>query len=158
VLVHERHSTRNPGEITGYAVASADSLDAQGKPIYYGGGRLAADLTLPKLRARWQSRRRGRLPAPAPRTQPPPRPPAGRTRPAPAERETGPRSRRRNGPVSGEQATAAAARATEQISSSAEADPRAAGDGLGGLGLPGRRRPAAAVVSGPPRRPSTTRL
>jgi hypothetical protein len=36
VLVHERHSTRNPGEITGYAVASADSLDAQGKPVYYG--------------------------------------------------------------------------------------------------------------------------
>src|SRR5664280_2771578 len=52
VLVHERHSERNPGEITGYAVASADSLDATGKPVYYGGGRLAADLTLPKLRAR----------------------------------------------------------------------------------------------------------
>ena len=42
VLVHERHSERNPGEITGYAVASADSLDAAGKPVYYGGGRLAA--------------------------------------------------------------------------------------------------------------------
>jgi len=33
VLVHQRHSTRNPGEITGYAVASRDSVDAQGKPI-----------------------------------------------------------------------------------------------------------------------------
>src|SRR5674536_317766 len=54
VLVHERHSERNPGEITGYAVASSDSLDAAGKPVYYGGGRLAADLTLPKLRARWE--------------------------------------------------------------------------------------------------------
>ena len=54
VLVHERHSERNPGEVTGYAVAAADSLDAAGKPVYYGGGRLAADLTLPKLRARWE--------------------------------------------------------------------------------------------------------
>src|SRR5664280_943501 len=49
VLVHERHSERNPGEITDYAVASADSVDAAGKPVYYGGGRLAAavvDLSL----------------------------------------------------------------------------------------------------------------
>ena len=44
--MHERHSERNPGEITGYAVAASDSVDAQGKPVYYGGGRLAADLTL----------------------------------------------------------------------------------------------------------------
>jgi hypothetical protein len=38
-------------------VASPDSLDATGKPIYYGGGRLAADLTLPKLRSRMGGRR-----------------------------------------------------------------------------------------------------
>ena len=30
VLVRERHSERTPGEITGYAVASPDSLDATG--------------------------------------------------------------------------------------------------------------------------------
>ena len=34
--------------------ASSDSVDAAGEPVYYGGGRLAADLTLPKLRARWE--------------------------------------------------------------------------------------------------------
>jgi hypothetical protein len=34
VLVHERYSERNPGEITGYAVASPDSVDAVGKPVY----------------------------------------------------------------------------------------------------------------------------
>jgi hypothetical protein len=50
VLVRERHSERDPDEITGYSVASPDSVDAEGKPVYYGGGRLAADLTLPKLR------------------------------------------------------------------------------------------------------------
>jgi hypothetical protein len=54
LLVRERHSERNPGEITGYAVASPDSVDSTGTPIYYGGGRLAADLTLPKLRSRWE--------------------------------------------------------------------------------------------------------
>src|SRR5450759_5751914 len=53
-VFRERHSERNPGEITGYAVASPDSVDSTGKPIYYGGGKLAADLTLPKLRRRWE--------------------------------------------------------------------------------------------------------
>src|SRR5664280_2646233 len=53
-VVRERHSERNPGEITGYAVASPDSVDSTGKPIYYGGGKLAADLTLPELRRRWE--------------------------------------------------------------------------------------------------------
>ena len=54
LLVRERHSERNPGEITGYAVASPDSVDSTGTPIYYGGGRLAAGLMLPKLRSRWE--------------------------------------------------------------------------------------------------------
>jgi hypothetical protein len=36
-VVRERHSERNPGEITGYAVASPDSVDSTGKRIYYGG-------------------------------------------------------------------------------------------------------------------------
>ena len=46
-------SERNPGEITGYADASRDSVDPQGKPVYFGGGKLAADPTLPKLRRCW---------------------------------------------------------------------------------------------------------
>jgi hypothetical protein len=45
VLVRERHSERDPDEITGYSVASPDSVDAEGKPVYHGGGRLATDLT-----------------------------------------------------------------------------------------------------------------
>ena len=54
LLVRERHSERNPGQITGYAVALPESVDVGGQPIYFGGGKLAADLTLPKLRRRWE--------------------------------------------------------------------------------------------------------
>jgi hypothetical protein len=57
VLVRARFSEKNPGEITGYAVALADSRarTAAGDPVWYGGGKLAADLSLPKLLRRWQS-------------------------------------------------------------------------------------------------------
>jgi hypothetical protein len=53
VLVRKRHSTVNPGEVTGYAVGLPDHTTKDGGTIWYGGGKLAADLTLPKLRARW---------------------------------------------------------------------------------------------------------
>ncbi len=55
VLVRQRISHRNPGEVTGYAVALPVHLNRQGEPVWFGGGKLAADLTLPKLRARWRS-------------------------------------------------------------------------------------------------------
>ncbi|MCT9934956.1 relaxase/mobilization nuclease domain-containing protein [Planotetraspora sp. A-T 1434] len=53
VLVRQRMSQRNPGEVTGYAVALPTSRNVTGEPVWFGGGKLAADLTLPKLRARW---------------------------------------------------------------------------------------------------------
>ena len=53
VLVRKRLSTVHPGEVTGYAVGLADHTTKDGSIIWYGGGKLAADLTLPKLRARW---------------------------------------------------------------------------------------------------------
>jgi hypothetical protein len=53
VLVRKRHSTTNPGEVTGYAVGLADHTTKDGGIVWYGGGKLAPDLTLPKLRARW---------------------------------------------------------------------------------------------------------
>ena len=53
VLVRKRHSTINPGEVTGYAVGLADHTTKDGGIVWYGGGKLAPDLTLPKLRARW---------------------------------------------------------------------------------------------------------
>jgi HPt (histidine-containing phosphotransfer) domain-containing protein len=52
-LVRTRSSTRNTGEITGYAVALPGDTTKAGEPVWYGGGKLAADLTLPKLRRRW---------------------------------------------------------------------------------------------------------
>jgi hypothetical protein len=53
VLVRHRHSTIHPGEVTGYAVGLPQHTAKDGGTIWYGGGKLAADLTLPKLRARW---------------------------------------------------------------------------------------------------------
>lgn len=54
VLVRERHSDRNPGQVTGYAVADPGFKTKSGQPVWYGGGSLAADLSLPKLEAHWQ--------------------------------------------------------------------------------------------------------
>jgi hypothetical protein len=54
VLVRIRYSTRNPSQVTGYAVALAGDTARAGGPVWFGGGKLAADLSLPKLRARWR--------------------------------------------------------------------------------------------------------
>jgi hypothetical protein len=61
LLVRQRRSTRDPGEVTGYAVALSDDTARGGGPVWFGGGKLAADLTLPKLRSRGP-----RQPHPAP--------------------------------------------------------------------------------------------
>jgi hypothetical protein len=54
VLVRLRYSCRDPGQVTGYAVALAGDTARAGGPVWFGGGKLAADLSLPKLRARWR--------------------------------------------------------------------------------------------------------
>lgn len=57
VMVGKRFSERDPEEVTGYRVALPGSMGglhtSEGKPVWYGGGKLAADLSLPKLRAHW---------------------------------------------------------------------------------------------------------
>jgi hypothetical protein len=53
VLVRRRESTRIPGGITGYAVALPRHTTATGGVVWFGGGKLAPDLILPKLRRRW---------------------------------------------------------------------------------------------------------
>jgi hypothetical protein len=53
IAVRKRYSTTNPGQLTGYAVGLAHHTAKDGQIIWYGGGQLAADLTLPKLRRRW---------------------------------------------------------------------------------------------------------
>jgi len=57
VQVRTRFSTRAPGEVTGYAVALPGDTTRAGGPVWYSGGKLAADLTLPRLRCRWEPAR-----------------------------------------------------------------------------------------------------
>ena len=56
ILVRKRYSTASPGQVTGYAVGLPHHTGKDGGVIWYGGGKLTADLTLPKLRARWVAR------------------------------------------------------------------------------------------------------
>ena len=51
ILVRLRHSTVRTDEVTGYAVALDHGPGR--RPVWFSGGKLAADLTLPKLRRRW---------------------------------------------------------------------------------------------------------
>lgn len=53
VLVRVRFSETNPGQVTGYAVSLPGHDGSDGQPLWYGGGRLSADLTLPRLRRHW---------------------------------------------------------------------------------------------------------
>jgi hypothetical protein len=135
-VFRERHSERNPGEITGYAVASPDSVDSTGKPIYYGGGKLAADLTLPELRRRWEvatPQDAADIAGDGPRAAQSSRSAGTASAPegAGGGRE-GSAGEDRHAVTLGEraqiceQATAAAARATEQTQASASTDPHAA--------------------------------
>jgi len=52
-LIRLRYSTKDPGQVTGYAVALPGDTTRNGEPVWYGGGTLAADLSWPKLAQRW---------------------------------------------------------------------------------------------------------
>ncbi|HEY5986557.1 MAG TPA: hypothetical protein VIV12_09290 [Streptosporangiaceae bacterium] len=49
-----RFSVRDPSQVTGYAVALPGDTARTGAPVWFGGGKLAAELSLPKLRCRWE--------------------------------------------------------------------------------------------------------
>ena len=53
VLVRKRISVTSPGQVTGYSVALPADTTKDGGPVWYGGGKLAADLSWPKLKQRW---------------------------------------------------------------------------------------------------------
>ena len=57
VLVSKRFSIKSPGQVTGYSVALPGDTAKDGGPVWYGSGKLAADLSWPKLRQRWTSHR-----------------------------------------------------------------------------------------------------
>jgi len=104
VVVRKRFSTCNPGQVTGYAVALPTDTAGSGGPVWYSGGKLAPDLTLPKLRHRWNGHAAG--------------PAGGPTAPlTPAERA-----------AIWDHVTRAAAGATEQIRQLSVTDPGLAAD------------------------------
>ena len=64
-LTRVRNSTERPGEITGYAVALPAEKAGTSQTVWFSGGKLAPDLTLPKLRRRWDPGTQAR-PVPVP--------------------------------------------------------------------------------------------
>jgi hypothetical protein len=70
VQVRLRYSTREPGTVTGYAVALPGDLTAGGALFWYGGRRLAPDLSLPAVRRRWPGSGPGQSPGPGGRPPP----------------------------------------------------------------------------------------
>jgi hypothetical protein len=127
VLVRPRCSERNPGQVTGYAVALHGDTDRGGQPIFFGGGKLAPDLTLPKLQRRWDlattgtggASRASGVAANAPASEEP-----ASTSPASGRNTLDNRERARIW----EEVIGAAARATRQVTAAAFTDPAAAGD------------------------------
>jgi len=103
VLVRKRFSVKSPGQVTGYSVALPGDTAKDGGPVWYGGGKLAADLSWPKLRQRW-------IP----------------TRAAPGRRHLTLTAEERN--AVWDHATRAAADAAAQIRATVWTDPAAAGD------------------------------
>ncbi len=59
MLVKLRFSELNPGQVTGYSVALPGHAGDEAEPVWYGGGRLADRLSLPRLRRRWSPGRSG---------------------------------------------------------------------------------------------------
>ena len=53
MLVRPRYGERTPGQVTGYAVALPAGTTAEGQPVWFGGGKLAPDLSWPQLQRRW---------------------------------------------------------------------------------------------------------
>ncbi len=120
-------SERNVGEITGYAVALPDRYDTGGKPIYFGGGKLAPDLTLPKLQRRWNGPAAGTASSTGPAA-------SAARQAAGGEQASRPPRTDRFGLTDMErlriwkQAILAAGAASEHIAASARTDPGAAAD------------------------------
>jgi len=130
LLLRQRMSERNAGEVTGYAVALPDRYGTGAAPVYFGGGKLASDLTLPRLQRRWDG------PWVAAGSQVGPAASAARRAASSAAGESGGRPVRtdRFGLTQMErlriwkQATLAAGRASEHIAASVASDPSGAAD------------------------------
>ena len=71
--VRWRESTVRAGELTGYAVGRPGDVTSEGEQVWFGGSKLAPDLALPRIEARWReggtpsTHGSGRPAVPAPR-------------------------------------------------------------------------------------------
>ncbi len=106
LLVRRRYSQQRPDQVTGYAVALPGDTNREGLPVWFGGGKLAPDLSWPQLASRWSSA------TPDPLT-----PGSGSGDLTPAQRE-----------LVWRRASDAAQQACAQITHLAATDPDAAGD------------------------------
>jgi hypothetical protein len=133
VLVRPRFSDAHPGQVTGYSLAMPGRADGDGEAAWFGGGRLAESLSLPRLRRRWNT---------------------GTERPAPADHRAVRCSVAERNLIYDHAARHAAA-AADQVRAHAAADPALAADAAhaaaGALhvlaaltGNPGLRRAASA--------------
>jgi len=105
MAVRLRFSETDPGQVTGYSVTFPGHTGPDGTPLWYGGGRLAAGLTLPRLRRGWNQGTTG-----------------------PAERSGAPRFTAPERDAIYRHAARQAAAATEHIRRCAMSDPAAAAD------------------------------
>jgi hypothetical protein len=71
LLVRHRLRGDGSGRVEGYAVALPGHTDAAGEVVWYGGCRLAADLSLLKLRTRWAGADQGAAGRPGRSGRPP---------------------------------------------------------------------------------------
>ena len=55
VLVTWRQSQLVPGQVTGYAVGRPGDVDGTGRQVWFGGSKLAGDLSWPRVSTRWTS-------------------------------------------------------------------------------------------------------
>ncbi len=68
LLVRPRYEKGTTGAVVGYSVATAPTPAERangGRPVWYGGGRLSKDLTLPRLRDEWDQSEEARTAAAA---------------------------------------------------------------------------------------------
>jgi hypothetical protein len=130
VLVRPREMP--PGHLVGYSIAAVGDVNADGMPVWFSGGKLARDLTLPRLRARWRSA--------APPTDPIPPEPGEHARVGRAERR-----------AAIADATAAVRAAAAALHATGDPDPsdNAQGSGTGDTTAPDGGRAAAAHAGGP---------
>lgn len=136
VRVRWRESATAPGQLTGYSVGRTADVTASGEQVWFGGSKLAPDLALPRLEARWAETAGGHAGPPRATGR------AGRAAVAAAERPRVPTPRRPLTPQERAALLVRTARALERA-----ADELTGSDGRPAAGLAWTARQQARAVS-----------